>query len=289
MKYVLAVCWVLAAAAAVGARELHIGLLPEQNVFKQLQRYEPLGQYLERRTGVAIRFRILPRYGNILESLADEAMDGAFWGSFTGALAIRRAGMEPLARPVDADGSSSYRGYLFVRRDGGLASAADLKGRTMAFVDRATSAGYLFPVAYLRKHGVADPERHFGEAFFAGSHDAAIAAVLDRRADAGCAKNTVYDAMAAREPRVARELAVLAVSSDFPSNALGLRRELPAEVKGALKAALLAMASDPKGRAVLKAFGAREFVETTEADYRPVFELAEVAGIDLDTYQYLND
>jgi phosphonate transport system substrate-binding protein len=279
----------LLAAAGAGAREVHLGLLPEQNVFKQLQRYQPLGEYLARRTGIAIRFRVLPRYGNVLENLAAEGMDGAFWGSFTGALAIRRAGMEPLARPVNPDGTSSYRGYLFVRRDSGLASVADLKGRTMAFVDRATTAGYLFPVAYLREHGVADPERYFGEAFFAGSHDAAIAAVLERRADVGCAKNTVYDAMAAREPRVARELAILAISADVPSNALGLRRELPAEVKGALKAALLGMSSDPAGRAVLETFGAREFVETTVADYRPVFDLAEKAGIDLAAYQYRND
>ncbi len=105
----------------------------------------------------------------------------------------------------------------------------------------------------------------------------------------GCAKDTIYHLVARRDPRVDRDLEVLASSPVVPSNALGVRRDLPRELKQALKAALLGMTSDPEGRAVLAAFGAREFTETTTEDYRPVFELAERAGIDLATYQYRNE
>ena len=38
------------------ATELTIGLIPEQNVFRQMERYEPLGSYIEKTTGIRIRF-----------------------------------------------------------------------------------------------------------------------------------------------------------------------------------------------------------------------------------------
>ena len=49
------------------------------------------------------------------------------------------------------------------------------------------------------------------------------------------------------------------------------------------------MQGDPKGKTVLEQFGALRFKETTTDDYAPVFQFAAQAGIDLATYQYLND
>ena len=49
------------------ATELTIGLIPEQNVFNQVARYKPLGEYIEKKTGIKIKFTILSRYGNIEE------------------------------------------------------------------------------------------------------------------------------------------------------------------------------------------------------------------------------
>ena len=47
-------------------------------------------------------------------------MDGSFFGSFTGAMAIEKLGVEPIARPVNLDGTSTYKGYIFVRKDSGI-------------------------------------------------------------------------------------------------------------------------------------------------------------------------
>jgi phosphonate transport system substrate-binding protein len=93
------------------AAELNIGLIPEQNVFSQFRRYMPLGEYIEKKTGIKIKFTILSKYGNIIEHFYLEKLDGAFWGSFTGAMAIQKLEIQPIARPVNRDGTSSYRGY----------------------------------------------------------------------------------------------------------------------------------------------------------------------------------
>jgi len=40
---------------------------------------------------------------------------------------------------------------------------------------------------------------------------------------------------------------------------------------------------------VLREFGAQRFIETTSADYRPVFAMAAQAGIDINKYSYRNE
>jgi phosphonate transport system substrate-binding protein len=269
--------------------ELLVGLIPEVNIFKQKARFTLLGEYLARKIGVPVRFTILSRYGNVLESFESERMDGAFFGSFTGALAIERLGVVPLARPVNLDGTSTYRGYLFVRKDSGIRGAAGMKGKRMAFVDRATTAGYVFPLAWLRERGIRAEEGFFGEAWFTGSHDAAIAAVLDRQADVGAAKNSVFDRAREESPRVDRELLVLGASPPVPSNGLCVRRDLEPDLREALRRALLGLKGDPDGAKVLQQFGALEFMETTPRDYAPVLDLARKAGLDLRRYHYRNE
>lgn len=277
------------AAAQPPQKKILIGLIPEMNIFRQKQRFTLLGEYLSRKAGIPVEFTILSRYGNIIESFTTEKMDGAFFGSFTGALAIQKLGVVPLARPVNLDNTSSYRGYLFVRKDSGIAGVRDMKGKRMAFVEKATTAGYIFPLAYLRDHEIANVEGFFSDSFFAGSHDAAISAVLDRKADIGAAKHSIYDRVRKEDARVDKELIVIAESPWVPSNGLCVRRNLDEGIKKKLKEALLGLDRDPAGKQVLEQFGALKFIETTAKDYQPVFHLVEKAGIDIRRYQYRNE
>jgi phosphonate transport system substrate-binding protein len=276
------------AHAQQSQQKILIGLIPEMNVFKQKARFKLLGEYLAKKTGIPVEFTILSRYGNIIDRFSAEHMDGAFFGSFTGALAIKRLGVVPLARPVDLNNSSTYRGYIFVRKNSGIRTARDMKGKKMAFVEKATTAGYIYPLAYLRENGIADIDRYFGGYFFAGSHDAAIEAVLNGKADVGAAKHDMYDRVRKEDPRVDRELVILAESPWVPSNGLCVRKGLDEALKQRLKQALLSIDADPEGRAVLQKFGAVKFIETTVQDYQPVFELAKKAGIDIKSYDYRN-
>ncbi len=288
VKWMMMVALVLLFVRPSPAAELTIGLIPEQNVFKQMARYQPLGDYIARKTGLKVKFTILSRYGNLIDRFKAEGLDGAFFGSFTGALAIHKLGVEFLARPVNLDGSSTYWGYIFVRKDSGIRNSADMKNKRLVFVDKATTAGYVFPVAYLKEHGVNDLKSYFKETYFAGSHDAAIYAVLDKQADIGVAKHSMFDRVARTDPRVKKELLILAESPKVPSNGLGVRKDLSPAVKKQLRDVLIGMDQDRNGKEVLKKFEAIQFIPTSQEDYNIVIEYARKAGIDLKTYEYIN-
>ena len=271
------------------AEKLLIGLIPEQNIFKQMERYEPLAEYLSRKTGAKVSLKILPRYGNIIENFQSSELDGAFFGSFTYALAHAKAGVEVLARPVALDNTSTYYGMIFVRKDSGIRTARDMKGKQFAFVDKATTAGYLLPLEYFHDHGIPEYKGFLKEAYFTGTHEDAVYDVLNRKADVGAAKNTVFNRLAKGDPRIGKELIVLARSPDVPENALALRKDLAAAVRSRLKEALLNMHMDPDGKQVLERFGALQFIETTDEDYAVVVKYAEHNRLNLSTYDYKND
>ena len=269
-------------------KPLVIGLIPEQNIFRQMERYGPLAKYLQQRTGYHIKLEVLPRYGNIIDNFLSKGMDGAFFGSFTYTLAHAKIGVKVIARPQNLDGISTYHGLIFVRKDSGIKTAGDMRGKRFAFVDKATTAGYLLPLEYFHENGIADYRSYFSETYFTGTHEDAIYDVLNRKADIGAAKNTIFEMLAQADKRLGKDLVILERSPDVPENSLALRGDISDEVREKLKQALLNMHTDPEGKKVLEGFGARKFIETKEDDFEPVRRYAKEIHLDLAKYNYLN-
>jgi ABC-type phosphate/phosphonate transport system substrate-binding protein len=105
----------------------------------------------------------------------------------------------------------------------------------------------------------------------------------------GAAKHSIYERVRELDPRVDRELIILAESPRVPSNGLLVRNGLPDLLKNKLKSVLLGLHTDPDGKVVLMQFGALKFIETTANDYQPVYEMAKKSGIDIMSYKYNNN
>ena len=268
---------------------LVLGLIPERNIFKQLDRYEPLATYLSEKIGADVKLKVLTRYGNLIDNFASAGLDGAFFGSFTYTLAHAKLGVEAIARPETVGGVSTYYGLIFVRKDSGIKSVQDMKGKCFVFVDRATTAGYLLPLAFFRAHRIENYKTFFKETYFSGTHEDAIYDVLNKKAEIGAAKNTVFARLAAADSRVKDELVILARSPEVPENGLAVRNDLDHAIRNKLQEALLNMQNESQGIQVLKDLGAMRFIETTDSDYANVYKYAKQIGLDLTTYQYQNE
>lgn len=268
---------------------IRIGLIPEHNLFAQKKRYAPLASYLSRKCGINVELNILSCYGNIIDNFVSNDLDGAFFGSFTGALALKKLQVEALARPENPEGISTYYGLIFVRKDSGITTAADMKGKRFAFVDKATTAGWLLPLHFFIEQGIADYKTWFKETYFTGTHEDAVLDVLHKKADIGAAKNTVFDRLKNSDHTISQDLVILATSPPVPANSLLVRKDLDNGIKKKLKESLLQMDADLEGQIILQNFGAARFIETTKEDYLSVFEFAEHIGLDLTAYYYIND
>ncbi|MBI5633915.1 MAG: phosphate/phosphite/phosphonate ABC transporter substrate-binding protein [Nitrospirae bacterium] len=273
-------------ARVFAEEEILIGLIPEENIFTQMDRHRPLAAYLTKKLGTRVRFTILSRYGDVLDRFMSRKMDGAFFGVFTSVLAMEQLNAEPIVHPVNLDGSSAVQSYIFVRKDSNIQGVQDMKGKRIAFVDKATVTGYLYTLSFLRERGVQDPKVFFSDISFTGSHGSTIYAVLDGRADIGTAKSKIFHQLAKKEFSIKEELTILAKSREFPDSTLFLRKDLPPAIRLQIRDILLSMDKDAEGREVLKKLESMMFVEAKKSDFQPFFEIAQKAGIVVKTYKY---
>ncbi len=291
--------------------DLIIGVLPEQDLLAQEQRYAPMVDYLSERLGlqITVELRLLPSYGDVIDEFQAGRINAAFLGSLAFALARAQAGVEPIARP-EKNGVSQYRSLIVTRKDSGIEGWADLRGKSFGFVDKATTAGYLYPLIYFRNHGVRRPRTFLGSIVFTGSHDLLFKKVFDGELDAGAAKDLMLDEVSKARPEISRDLRVLSVSPPVPNNTFVLTGDLkfpcfdchdlvpvvaeeiapsvpraPEDFNELITGLLLGLHESKQGRMVLAALGADRFVRTTVDDLREVNRMIRQAGFDPSTYR----
>jgi phosphonate transport system substrate-binding protein len=100
-------------------------------------------------------------------------------------LFVRAFDARVVAHVLRADrGHAGYQGAIFVRSDSPIEGAAGLKDASIAWVDRDSAAGFLFPRSALRDAGL-DPASLFASESFVNSHSKSVRTVLQGAADAG--------------------------------------------------------------------------------------------------------
>lgn len=262
-------------------RELLVGIEPEHNIFDQVENYRALSAYLSEKVDVQIKLTIMSRYGEITKRFKSLHLDGAFLSSYTAALSINELGLKPVASPVGHGGESTSRGYIIVREDSGIQTVADMQGKSIVYVDPASTEGYVFPLSQLNKNGITDPDGYFSRSSFAGSHASTVFAVLDSRADIGAVKDTAYLKLIQKDRSIENELSVIATSPGVPETTLCVRSDLDPDLQQNLESVLLNMDKNDQGKKVLKKFGALRFVKTGKDDFKVILKMAGEAGINL--------
>ena len=173
---------------------LRFALTPsEETTDQQMKRSAQVIQRLEKDLDMRVVPYTAGDYVSIVEAMRAKKVDVAWLGSFSYVLAVQEAGAEAFVAGVrKSTGKASYTSLIFVRGDAPYQSVMDLKGKSFAFVDPASTSGHLFPRAGMMKLGIADPASFFSQVVFAGAHDAAQLAVLNRRVDAGASNDRVW-------------------------------------------------------------------------------------------------
>ena len=274
----LLICLALFAGMPVSASEqpteLLLGIEPEHNIFDQMQRYRYLADFLSKELGVKVKLTIMSRYGEVIKRFRTLKLDGAFLTPYTATLGIKELHLDPLINPVNLNSHSTSQGYIFVRKDSRIGSISDMEGGNIVFVDPATLEGYLFPLSFLKQHGVSDINRFFGRYYFSGSHASAIFAVLDGRADIGAAKSTVFDQLVKNDPSISQDLEIIAKSIMVPEVTLCLKDEISEDFRERLAGVLMEMDKTPEGMKVLAQFKASRFIAADKADFAAIEAMA---------------
>jgi phosphonate transport system substrate-binding protein len=167
---------------------LRIGILGGENEADRLGRYGPYGKLLEETFAVPVRLFQAADYAGVGQAFAARQIELATMApaAYAGVWLDTNGGIEPILVTQEADGSTAYVAVMYVRADSGITDIAGLRGKAMAWADPNSASGYLIPRAELRAAGFdPEPGKFFARTGFAGGHEQAVVAVLQRQYDAG--------------------------------------------------------------------------------------------------------
>ncbi|MFM9858928.1 PhnD/SsuA/transferrin family substrate-binding protein [Pseudoxanthobacter sp. M-2] len=207
-----------------------------------------LEAYLQRATGSPVALVTRRTYQEITALLVAGELDAAWICGFP--FVAHRDALQLVAVPLWR-GRPLYQAYLIVASDRAASSLADLRGDVHAFSDPDSNSGFLQTRAALAEAGER-PDGFFSRTLFTYGHRNVIRAVSSGLAASGSVDGYVYEVVSELEPRLTEGTRILRASEwlGFPPIAAPRQPPDPGRL-AALTSALLAMADEPEGRAVL--------------------------------------
>lgn len=265
------------AATATGGRDpdvLKVALLPDESPATVIKDNEALKKYLEQQLGKQIELVVTTDYSTMIEATRHGRIDVAYFGPLSYCLCKSKCKIEPFAAKLQ-NGSPTYQSVIVANADEPLATLADIKGRTMAYGDKASTSSHLIPMSMLVAEGL-EGGRDYEEVFL-GNHDAVLINVARGNAQAGGLSKPIYESLIERRVVEPERVKVLAESKPFPEYPWVLQADLATELKQRIKQAFYDL-HDPS---VLKPLKAEGFAPVNDSDYDTIRELAKVLNLDL--------
>ncbi|MCG8451947.1 MAG: phosphate/phosphite/phosphonate ABC transporter substrate-binding protein [Spirochaetales bacterium] len=232
------------------------------------------------KTGYHFATNVATEYVGVIEAMATNPPKAhmASLATFAYIMAAER-GVADAALVSVRYGSPTYNGQIFVRSDSGINQISDLAGKSFARPDPLSTSGWIIPMITLKAAGI-NPDRDLSNIVDAGSHDGAVAAVLNGDADAGASYVDARTRVEDDFPNVMEDVAVIEVTTDIPNDGVQFHPEIDMEMRNTIVNALIEIASTEEGKDALKvAYQWNALEEHGDTFYDPFRQLLQASGV----------
>jgi phosphonate transport system substrate-binding protein len=280
LKSLLAAGLLLAAAhsqAQSADRVLRVSAIPDEAPTELQRKFKPLGEYLEKKTGMKVEFTPVTDYAASVEALINKKVDMVWFGGFTFVQAKDRSKNQvtPLVQRAEDEKFRS----VFITTNKDINKLEDLKGRTLSFGSESSTSGHLMPRSFLLAAKI-DPDSDLKRIAFSGAHDATVAAVAGGKVDAGALNISVWEKLVAEkkvDPAVVR---VFYTTPGYYDYNWTVRTDMSADLKKKITDAFLALdPKNPQDKIIMDLQRASKFIPTKAENYTAIEAAAQNAGL----------
>ena len=260
---------------------IKMGFVPLKNSEKLVEDLKPISDYLSERLGVKVEAFTASNYIGVVEGLGSGSVDFGIIPPFSSLLAQKQSNAKPILTSKGKTGKPGYTAELYVRKDSGIKSLQDVKGKKVAFVDPSSSSGYIYPGAMLVNAGLnLDKDISYQ---FSGGHDKSLQLLLNKDVDVIATFDGVEDRYAKDFPQAKTDIQKLATSDMIPGVMVTTSDKMDKELQKKLEQALRDIEKDPKMKELFtKMFSITGFTDVDQDAYKKVEATAKVMNVDLD-------
>lgn len=287
---VLATTSMLTPVMAQDISEFRIGILGGENAQDRMTSNECVRAYVEDLLDVPTKIFTPADYDGVIQGLLGGTIDMAWLGAsaYAKTYITDPEAVDVVLVKTNLDGSFAYHSIGMARKDSGIASLADMKGKKFGFGDPNSTSGYLIPSVEIPMETGATMENgaYFGEVVFTGGHEQTIVAVANGDVDAGVTWadgqgdwEDGYNSGALRKAVDSglvdmNDLVQIWKSKPIPEGPIVLRRALPEDVKTEITAFLQDLhTNDPQCAYNMAAGETAGFFPITHDAYQTMIDL----------------
>ncbi|MBI5049414.1 MAG: phosphate/phosphite/phosphonate ABC transporter substrate-binding protein [Nitrospirae bacterium] len=275
LYFKFAICILIFAIGSVNvadsAETVYFSAITLYHPIVMYQKYQPLMNYLTEHTPYKFELKLSQDYRDIINFLKTNKVQVALLGGVTYLEAKKEFGVIPVLRPAGKEGKPFYRCVFVTRAENKkINSLSDLKGKSIAFASKLSTAGNLAPLYHLySKAGMKleDFSRYKNFKY----HDSVAREVLRGNFDAGA----VIDSVANRFKN--RGLKMIDISEPIPGLPIVVRADVSPKLIDSIKKALLSLNyNNPEHRKMMEQWDEEfkyGFVEAKDSDYDSIRDM----------------
>ncbi len=259
---------------------LKMGFVPLNNSETLIEDVKPIAEALSKKLGIKIEAFTASNYIGVVEGIGSGSVDFGFMPPFAYLLAKQQSSADSLLTAKGKNGEPGYYSYLYVRKDSGISSLADLKNKKVAFVDPTSTSGYIYPAAMLVNEGFSLDNDIVTQ--FTGGHDKSLQLLINGDVEAIGSYDRILDRYSKDFPTAKSDVVALKESDMIPGITIVASNSMDKETKEKLISAFKEIENDKETMELFeKLFNITGFVEVDEASYKKVEETAKIMNIDL--------
>ena len=273
-------------------KEFNIGILGGENAQDRMTSNECYRAAIETALGVPVKLFTPADYDGVIQGMLGGTIDMAWLGAsaYAKIYLTDAAAVEVKLTKQNLNESTGYYSIGFARKDAGIATIEDAKGKAFAFAEPNSTSGYLVPAAEMTaKFGPLDA--YFSEVKMSGGHEQTIVGVANGDFAAGVSwadgVGNWEDGYASGAFRKAADAGLVDMnnlveiwrSALIPEGPMVVRAALPADVKDKVTQITADMWETDKACAYGIAAGdAKDFVPATHDMYLGIVEARKLSG-----------
>lgn len=214
--------------------EISFGLHSTEDPATQKPKWEPFFAAMSKATGLKVKGYYAADYETVIDAMAENKVQIAWYGNKSGMEAVDRAGGEVFAQAANKDGASGYYSHLIVRNDSPLNSLEDVlkcdKSLDFGIGDPNSTSGFLVPTTYIFAAENIDPKTCF-RSIHSANHQGNAVAVVEKKVDFATNNSEDLQRLAKSMPDVRKQLRIIWTSPLIPLDPLVWRKDLEPSVK----------------------------------------------------------
>ncbi|WP_407889069.1 phosphate/phosphite/phosphonate ABC transporter substrate-binding protein [Levilactobacillus sp. N40-8-2] len=249
-------------------KKLTVEFVPSSNAGTIEAKAKPLEGLLKKQLGIPVTVSVSTDYNTIVEAMGSKKVDVGFLPPDAYVLAhkqyhdkvLLQAQRYGVAEPGDKATTKLvdyYRSQILVRKDSGIKSVKDLKGKKIAVQDTTSTAGWIYPAVEMLDQGVNINKDGIQTVTVKG-HDQGVLSVYNKNTDAAFVFQGARNLVKKDEKDIMSKVVPIYTTGKIPNDTITVRGDMTGKWQKKIATAFKQIAKTKKGHAIISSVYSHE-------------------------------